>query len=195
MGLLSDGGSGASEPRRVGVARLRPGARLPRRMTDGASGFDLAACLEDPIEIEPGSWSLVPSGIALELPIGWEAQVRPRSGLAARHGVGILNGPGTIDSDYRGEVCVLLMNWGKERFVVRDGDRIAQIVFAEVKTVLVDWAERIEPTRRGAGGFGHTGTGEPQQQERAVSPEPDDPGRQPDPERRPTVPGEGGDPR
>lgn len=100
---------------------------------------------------------MVPTGIALAIPEGYEAQVRPRSGLAARHGVGLLNGPGTIDSDYRGEVRVILMNWGREQFSISHGDRIAQLVFARVEPVRLKWAEKLEETERGAGGFGHTG--------------------------------------
>lgn len=93
----------------------------------------------------------------MEIPAGYEAQVRPRSGLAARHGVGILNAPGTVDSDYRGEVCVILMNWGGEPFKISNGDRIAQLVFAAVVPVRIAWAKDLKPTRRGSGGFGHTG--------------------------------------
>jgi len=141
----------------ISVARVRPRARLPRRMSPGASGWDLAACLEEPLRIDPGSWAVVPTGIALELPDACEGQVRPRSGIAARHGVGILNAPGTIDSDYRGEVCVILMNWGNDPFDVHHGDRIAQLVFARVEPVRLRWSESLASTGRGAGGFGHTG--------------------------------------
>ena len=144
-------------PEGIAVQRLRPRARLPRRMSVGASGWDLAACLDDPVRIDPGRWMVVPTGIALELPPGLEGQVRARSGLAAKHGVGIPNGPGTIDADYRGEVCVILMNWGSEPFTVRDGDRIAQLVFARVEVVRLRWARALAETRRGDGGFGHTG--------------------------------------
>jgi dUTP pyrophosphatase len=126
-------------------------------MSEGASGFDLHACLEEPIEIAPGGRHLVPTGIALQIPPGFEGQVRPRSGLAVRHGIGIPNSPGTIDSDYRGEVCVILINWGEVAFRVADGDRIAQLVFARVADAGVEWADRLEETSRGAGGFGHTG--------------------------------------
>jgi dUTP pyrophosphatase len=143
------------------VEQLRPGAQLPRRMSPGASGFDLSACLEAPVCLEPGRWAVVPTGVALEIPSGYEAQVRPRSGLAARHGVGILNAPGTVDSDYRGEVCVILMNWGTEPFTISDGDRIAQLVFAAVVPVRLAWAKGLKTTRRGSGGFGHTGIGSP----------------------------------
>jgi dUTP pyrophosphatase len=127
-------------------------------MSDGASGWDLAACLDSRVVIGPGRWAMVPTGIAIELPLGLEAQVRPRSGLAAKHGVGVANAPGTIDSDYRGEICVILMNWGSEPFSVAHGDRIAQMVFARVEPVRVRWAKALGETSRGAGGFGHTGT-------------------------------------
>lgn len=143
----------------VRAQRLRPRARLPRRMSDGASGWDLHACLDGAITIEPGSWSVVPTGIALEIPAGFEGQVRARSGLAARSGIGLLNGPGTVDSDYRGEVCVILMNWGSEPFTIRHHDRIAQLVFARVDAVRLRWAESLKETGRGEGGFGHTGIG------------------------------------
>lgn len=100
---------------------------------------------------------MVPTGIAIELPPGMEAQVRPRSGLAAKHGIGIANAPGTIDSDYRGEICVILMNWGSDTFTIAHGDRVAQMVFARVEPVRVQWAPDLNTTERGAGGFGHTG--------------------------------------
>lgn len=100
---------------------------------------------------------MVPTGIALEIPKGYEAQVRPRSGLAFRHGLGLLNAPGTIDSDYRGEVCVILMNWGTEPFVIHHGDRIAQLVFSRVEPVRLQWTRKLQKTVRGSGGFGHTG--------------------------------------
>ncbi len=143
----------------VRVERLRPTARLPERMSDGASGWDLAASLDEPMVLEPGAWTMVSTGIALEIPRGFEGQVRARSGLALRHGIGLPNSPGTIDSDYRGEVCVILMNWGRERFTIQDGDRIAQLVFAKVEPIRVVWAARLRSSDRGAGGFGHTGLG------------------------------------
>ncbi len=143
----------------VRVSRVRPKARLPKKMSDGASGWDLSACLDEPIALEPGRWSVVPTGIALEIPAGLEGQVRARSGLAARNGIGLLNAPGTVDSDYRGEVCVILMNWGIEPFTIRHHDRIAQLVFARVESVRLRWAEGLGATARGDGGFGHTGVG------------------------------------
>ena len=139
------------------IERLHPQALLPRQMSEGASGWDLCACVDEQVRIEPGRWAMVPTGIALEIPKGYEAQVRPRSGLAFRHGLGLLNAPGTIDSDYRGEVCVILMNWGTEPFVIHHGDRIAQLVFSRVEPVRLQWTRKLQKTVRGSGGFGHTG--------------------------------------
>lgn len=137
------------------VRRLREDARLPVRMTDGASGFDLAAC--ERAVIEPGRVTVVPTGLALAIPAGFEAQVRPRSGLAARNGLGVLNAPGTIDADYRGEVRVILFNVGEEPVALEAGDRIAQIVIQAVPQVRYVLAEELPASQRGEGGFGHTG--------------------------------------
>ncbi len=145
---------------RVACKRIHPNARLPERMTEGAAGFDLYACLEESVTLQPGRWALIPTGLQMAIPEGHEGQIRARSGLAFRHGVGVLNGPGTIDCDYRGEIGVLLMNWGLEPFVIRQGERIAQIVFQQVIPVQVEWSEDLDETDRGGGGFGHTGTGE-----------------------------------
>jgi dUTP pyrophosphatase len=143
----------------VRVQRLREGAELPRAMTDGSAGFDLAALPESgECTLAPGARALVGTGIAVELPPGYEAQVRPRSGLALRHGVTVLNSPGTIDADYRGEVKVLLINHGSEPFRVRAGDRIAQLVVAKVASVRLVEAEGLGATGRGSGGYGHTGS-------------------------------------
>lgn len=144
-------------PTRVGYIRLKPGARAPERATAGASGFDLRACLDAPEELSPGRVALISTGLALAIPPGFEGQVRARSGLALRHGIAVLNGPGTIDSDYRGPLGVILANLGHEPFVVRDGDRIAQIVFARVPEVTVEELDELPPSERGDGGFGHTG--------------------------------------
>jgi len=144
---------------RVRVARVA-GAEdlpLPHYATDGAAGADLAAAVEGELVIEPGARSLVPTGVRLELPPGYEAQVRPRSGLALHHGVILPNAPGTIDCDYRGEVAVILLNAGREPFTVKRGDRIAQLVVAPVTRVRWEEAGRLGETPRGAGGFGHTG--------------------------------------
>jgi len=120
--------------------------------------MDLSACIPEAIVIEPGTFTLVPCGFSIALPHGFEAQVRPRSGLAAKHGVTVLNTPGTIDSDYRGEVKVILINHGREPFSVAPGMRIAQMVVAAVEQVLWAEAETLPDTSRGEGGFGHTGT-------------------------------------
>jgi dUTP pyrophosphatase len=143
------------------VLRLRPElAALPDYATEAAAGLDLAAALTEPLTIEPGAWAAVPTGLAIALPAGHEGQVRPRSGLAAKHGVTVLNAPGTIDADYRGEVQVLLVNHGSKAHEIRPGDRIAQLVVAPVTRVAVEEvasAEALGDTARGAGGFGSTG--------------------------------------
>jgi dUTP pyrophosphatase len=130
---------------------------VPTYATDGAAGLDLRAAVRGDIVIEPGAHVMVPTGFAMALPRGHEGQVRPRSGLAAKHAVTILNAPGTIDEDYRGEVCVLLVNLGNERFVIRRGDRIAQLVVAAVTRVAPVLTASLDATPRGAGGFGSTG--------------------------------------
>jgi len=139
------------------VKRLHSEACLPRYASEGAAGLDLSACLDAPMEIAPGDWSAIPTGIAIALPPGHEGQVRPRSGLAFRHAITVLNAPGTIDEDYRGEVRVLLVNQGREPYLVQHGERIAQLVVAPVAQVGVEVAENLEETRRGEGGFGSTG--------------------------------------
>lgn len=132
---------------------------LPAYATPGSAGMDLHAALEAPLTLQPDERALIPTGIAIALPSGWEAQVRPRSGLALRHGLGMVNAPGTIDSDYRGEICALLINLGTEPITLSRGDRIAQLVVAPVARV--QWEdcgdEPLEETPRGANGFGHTG--------------------------------------
>jgi dUTP pyrophosphatase len=133
------------------------GLAVPTRATPGSAGFDLRAAVDDPVTIEPGRRAVVPCGIALAIPEGWEGQVRPRSGLAARHGVTVLNAPGTIDSDYRGEVKVPLINLGEETFVVGRGERIAQILFAPVPDARLVRVEVLSEGARGGGGFGSTG--------------------------------------
>jgi dUTP pyrophosphatase len=144
---------------RLRIQRL-PAARdlpLPANAFSGSSGFDLRAAVADQVMIHPGERLLVPTGLVLEIPLGWEGQVRPRSGLALRHGIGVLNAPGTIDSDYRGEVGVILINLGEAPFSVKRGDRIAQLVFARVEPVDWEEAESLDSTDRAAGGFGSTG--------------------------------------
>ena len=147
----------------IGVVRLphAEGLALPAYETAGAAGMDLrAAVAEDrPILILPGKRALVPTGLVLEIPEGFEGQVRPRSGLALKHGITCLNTPGTVDSDYRGELKVLLINHDQDPFVVTRGMRIAQIVFAAVARMAIAKKPGVAGTRRGAGGFGSTGTG------------------------------------
>lgn len=143
----------------VRLRRLPGNEDLPmiKKMTAGSSGYDLAAAVTEPITIHPRDWALIPVGIALEIPVGLEGQVRPRSGLAFKHGITILNSPGTIDADYRGEIAVNLINLGQEPFVVQRGDRIAQLVFQTVPAVQVVETDQLTSTERGTGGFGHTG--------------------------------------
>jgi dUTP pyrophosphatase len=126
-------------------------------MSDGAAGMDLAASIDSDVTIAPGRRALVGTGLAIALPRGHEAQVRPRSGLAAKHGVTVLNAPGTIDEDYRGEIKVILINHGDEPFVVKSGERIAQLVIARVERATLVEADSLDGSTRGAGGFGHTG--------------------------------------
>lgn len=130
---------------------------LPKYATPQSAGVDLRANLDAPITLAPGQRALIPTGLFLELPQGTEAQVRPRSGLAFKHGVTVLNAPGTIDADYRGEVGVLLINHGQEPFEVKDGERIAQLVVARYELVAFEEVVDLSTSERGAGGFGHTG--------------------------------------
>jgi dUTP pyrophosphatase len=141
----------------VQIAKLRPEAQLPRYMSEGAAGLDLAALVDAEVIIAPGERALVGTGIAVALPRGYEAQVRPRSGLALRHGITVLNSPGTIDEDYRGEIKVLLVNHGATPFHVSSGDRIAQLVIAPVTRARLVEVQTLDATVRGAGGYGHTG--------------------------------------
>jgi dUTP pyrophosphatase len=128
-------------------------------MSGGAAGFDLVAANEEPITLEPGGRTLVPTGWAIAIPPGYEGQVRPRSGLAMRHGVTLTNSPGTVDSDYRGEVGILLINHGPEPFEIGAGERIAQMVITPVVQASLFEVSELPPTERGAGGFGSTGRG------------------------------------
>jgi len=130
---------------------------LPRYMTEGASGMDLFASLEKEVILEPGERRLIPTGISVAIPEGFEGQIRARSGLAIQKGIGIVNGPGTIDSDYRGEIGALLINFGNEAFTIRNGDRIAQMVICQVFQPILEEVDDLPPTRRPEGGFGHTG--------------------------------------
>lgn len=143
----------------VRYRKLRPNAATPRYMSEHAAGLDLAAAPPDggPLQLEPGARLAVPTGIAFEIPPGFEGQVRPRSGLALRAGVTLLNAPGTIDADYRGEVAVLLVNLGRETYTINPGDRIAQLVIAPVTRGDLEETTELSTTGRGDGGFGHTG--------------------------------------
>lgn len=130
---------------------------LPAYATEGSAGMDIRAAVKDELIIEPGKVSLVPTNLSVEIPKGYEIQVRPRSGLAANHSVGILNSPGTIDSDYRGEIKIILMNFGDKPFTIHKGDRIAQLVVSKVYSAKIVESENLNSSRRGEGGFGHTG--------------------------------------
>lgn len=143
----------------VRVERLAhaEGLELPSFATEGAAGADVRAAVDEPLVIEPGRVALVPTGLRLQVPAGYEIQVRPRSGLAARHAITLPNSPGTIDADYRGELKVILMNLGTEAFVVLRGDRVAQLVLSRVDRMAWVVVDSVEESERGAGGFGHTG--------------------------------------
>jgi dUTP pyrophosphatase len=138
------------------LKRDRPGP-FPQYMTEGASGMDLFASLDEEVVLEPGERKLIPTGISIAIPQGFEGQIRPRSGLAIRNGIGVVNGPGTIDADYRGEIGVLLINFDKKAFTVRDGDRIAQMVISRVFRAVWEEVDDLPTTQRQGGGFGHTG--------------------------------------
>jgi dUTP pyrophosphatase len=142
---------------KVKIVRLNKQAVLPVYATSHAAGMDISACLDSPVTLEPSTTALIPSGFALELPEGYEAQLRPRSGLALRSLISLPNSPATIDADYRGEVQVILINYGREPFTVRHGDRIAQMVVAKIEQVCFEEVGELGTTGRGEGGFGHTG--------------------------------------
>ncbi len=131
---------------------------LPTYQTPGSAGLDLYANLPAPYTLQPGERTLIPTGLYIELPPGWEAQIRPRSGLALHHGITILNAPGTIDADYRGEIQIILINLGQSSFTIEPGMRIAQIVFCPVAQAEWEITPELSPSERGKGGFGHTGT-------------------------------------
>lgn len=153
-----------SEPTGAATVLIRrlphaDGLPLPGYATPGSAGLDLAAAVAAPIDLAPGARALVPTGFVIALPAGYEGQIRPRSGLAIKHGVSVLNSPGTIDSDYRGEVCVILINHGERPFQVVRGMRIAQLVIAPVATALLQAVAAMPESGRGEGGFGSTGVG------------------------------------
>jgi len=142
---------------KIEVKILREGVKLPVYMTSQAAGMDIFAAIEKPIPLSPGEIVLIPTGIAIALPYGFEAQLRPRSGLAIKHGITLINSPGTIDSDYRGEIKVALINLGGETYRIFPGDRIAQLIVAPI--IKVEWkvVKKLPPSQRADGGFGHTG--------------------------------------
>lgn len=131
--------------------------RMPKYQTEGSSGFDISANLNEPFILKSGERTLIPTGLFVEVPTGFEAQVRARSGLSIKHGIGLVNGIGTIDSDYRGELLVPLINWSKEDFSIDDGMRIAQVVISKYERVEFEPVEELTDTERGNQGFGHTG--------------------------------------
>jgi dUTP pyrophosphatase len=145
----------------IRIMRLRPeedaDIPLPRYMTPGAAGMDICAAMREDILLEKGQIALLPTGLAIELPQDYEAQIRPRSGLAVKNGIGMINSPGTIDADYRGEVMIALINLGPIPYTVRRGDRIAQMVIQRVCQAQIETVEQLAATERNAGGFGHTG--------------------------------------
>ena len=144
----------------VKVKRLHPAAVIPRYMSEHAAGMDLHAVLDLPVTLGPGERTLIPTGLALEIPSGYEGQVRPRSGLALKNGISLVNSPGTIDADYRGEVGVIIINHGEEPVSFEPGDRIAQLIIAPVTQAVIAEVDELVDTARSDGGFGHTGVGD-----------------------------------
>jgi dUTP pyrophosphatase len=130
---------------------------LPEYATKGSAGMDVRAAIKEPLIIKTGEFLIVPTNLSVEIPLGYEIQVRPRSGLAAKHGIGILNSPGTVDSDYRGEIKIILVNFGKEDFTILNGDRIAQLIISRVFRADLSEENSLNESKRGTGGFGHTG--------------------------------------
>jgi dUTP pyrophosphatase len=143
----------------VKIKRVRDnkGLPLPTYKSEGSSGMDITAYVKQPVLLKPGDIRLIPTGLAVSVPPGYEAQVRPRSGLALHYGIGMVNSPGTIDSDYRGEIGIILINWGIEPFTIKKGDRIAQMIISKVYRVDFVEVGDLDATFRGQGGFGHTG--------------------------------------
>jgi len=130
---------------------------LPSYQSDGSSGLDLCAAVNKDLTLQPGDIKLIPTGLSISFPEGYEAQIRPRSGLALRYGLGFVNAPGTIDADYRGEIGVIAINWGKQPLTIKRGERIAQMVIHTVSRVIVEEVNELDTTQRGEGGFGHSG--------------------------------------
>lgn len=145
------------KPVQVKIKRVRPGIAIPRYHSEHSAGMDLAAALEGPMTLRSLERAAIPTGLAIELPPGFEAQVRPRSGRALREGLALINSPGTIDADYRGEIQVLVVNLGAQPVVIQPGDRIAQMIVAPVSRAELIEVEVLAETTRGSGGFGHTG--------------------------------------
>lgn len=141
---------------KIKIKKLCNNAILPKRMTEHAAGYDLYSANREDLILGSGKLLLVPTGLALSLPVGFEAQIRPRSGLAVKYQIGILNSPGTIDADYRGEIKIILYNFGTEDFCIKPGTRIAQMVIAKHESIDFQVVEDLDETERGAGGFGHT---------------------------------------
>ncbi|BCA79526.1 deoxyuridine 5'-triphosphate nucleotidohydrolase [Desulfuromonas sp. AOP6] len=141
------------------IKKLRDDAVVPRYMTDLAAGMDLFAALDSPVRLAQGQRLLIPTGLALAIPVGFEGQVRPRSGLALKKGIALVNSPGTIDADYRGELGIILINHGQDEVTLSPGDRIAQLVIAPVQQAVMEVVQDLDVTERNTGGFGHTGTG------------------------------------
>lgn len=139
------------------ISEITNDVSLPTYATHGSAGMDIYAAVEQDLVVKEGVTLLVPTGFSMEIPIGYEAQIRPRSGLALKHSIGLMNSPGTIDSDYRGEVKIVFTNFGKNDFIVQRGDRIAQMVIAKYERIEWVEADELSETQRGAGGFGHTG--------------------------------------
>ena len=135
----------------------KPGVKIPEYRTSGSAGWDVCAFLEEEIVLKAGKRAAIPTGFFVSIPEGYEIQVRPRSGLSLKNGITVLNSPGTIDSDYRGEICIILINLGDEDFVIRNGDRIAQLVISSVTQGVFVRVESLDSTERGSGGFGSTG--------------------------------------
>ncbi|MEN8142294.1 MAG: dUTP diphosphatase [Thermodesulfobacteriota bacterium] len=158
---MNDNSKGGAQAVKAVFCRLRPGEdhdlNLPAYHSELAAGMDVAAAVGEPLDLEPGEIHIIPTGFAVAIPPGFEIQVRPRSGLAIKHGITVVNAPGTIDADYRGEIMVGLINLGRESFTINRHDRIAQLILAPVCTALVSEAEELDETVRQAGGFGHTG--------------------------------------
>ena len=141
---------------KINILKLKNNAILPQKMSEHAAGYDLYSCHDEDIIIKNGEVKLIPTGLAIALPIGFEAQIRPRSGLAIKHQIGVLNSPGTIDADYRGEIKIILFNFGKQDFIITPQTRIAQMVIAKHETIDFVLTEELDETERGEGGFGHT---------------------------------------